>query len=176
MTPEGKLRQRIVLRAFEAGWDLDGMRARASEVVGRTLVEEFGLTTCTLEELTRILADIPRAQGTGHGARGRPKTDRRRAGAAERRLDGSLRPTLPQMQLLKVIAERELHLDRREQEGIYLTACGHPWPQSAADTSKCIQALKAVKARRRAVARSEVDGPRSLPAGQAGEVGTPREA
>jgi hypothetical protein len=62
-TPEGRLRQKIVLTTKTAGRDDAWMYDLASQVVGRKLSKGWGLSTCSVPELVQILDRVVLATG-----------------------------------------------------------------------------------------------------------------
>ncbi len=152
--------------ARQAGFDKPRVYAIGTEALGRLLQEDFGITTCTDDEVTRFAAAVAHAAGqpwNDSGRRPGRRSGRRHAPAALRRPDGQLRPSLAAMQFLRTLVE-ELRWDGDECAGHFARACGKAVPQSAGDFARCIEMCKAVK-RRRQLAAAAREGQLASPGG-----------
>jgi hypothetical protein len=149
MTPEAKLRRRIVLTAKSAGWSTEGLYARASEVVGRTLAPGFGLTTCDEGELRLVLDDV-RISAERRG----PATERGPKTRGRARVPGVVRMASTR-QLWKIESLREaLHLSQDELAGIIgqATRGRTRTVRTSGDAHVTIEALLGVTERRQSQA------------------------
>lgn len=149
-TPWRPLRTRMLAGIWAAargrGQDSDWVHQVASAVVGRTLVEQFGLSTCTDEELGRVLTRIRRELGLA---------DAERSGRGRRR--SGQRPTpgvipiasVATLRLIEGLRE-QLHLSAEELAGItrQATRGRTARARTAHEARLVIEALFAIRGRR----------------------------
>jgi hypothetical protein len=140
------------------GRDDAWLYAEASAEIGRLLQAGFGLTTCTDQEIGRILVRVKRALGLPvqeyRRAGSRQRAEGRRQQAPAVRADGEARVSLAQTRFEQQLIE-ELHLSEGEVEGIFRKATGQYFSSRMSDHSKFVAALQSIKRRRSAA------GPRS---------------
>lgn len=146
----------------------------ASAEVGRLLQPGFGLSTCTDQELGRILVRVKRALGSPMNEYRQRTTDHRpRRRAPTVRADGEARVSSDQTRFERQLIE-ELHLSEAEVEGIFRRATGQYFTSRMSDHYKFVAALQSIKRRRVAAASrsedieqsSEVSGQRAGAGGQ----------
>ncbi len=164
-TSDGERRARLI-RCFWTVAHVAGLsEARAyeigSEAVGRTLVKDFGLTTCTKVELIRCVDALKRAVGQAVGehraASREPRRQRPpRLPADDRKVVRIA--SLGALQMLRALVE-ELRLGPDECAGIFRRACGAAHPRTAVQVGKCIEAVKAIR-RRKLQPQMDADGRR----------------
>lgn len=157
----GSLRNRTIAAIWAIvrgqGKDEAWFYGLASEEMGRLLQGGFGITTCTDQELGRILLRVKRALGLPVQEYGRRRTEDGRQRTEDRgqkapkpmRVDGEVRVSLAQARLERDLIQ-ELHLSGGEVEGIFTRATGKYFSSAMADHTKFIAGLQSVKRRRRA--------------------------
>ena len=126
----------------------------ASQAVGRALVPGFGLSTCTHEELIKVIDAVTRSGVGGQGSEVRG----RRSGVGGQRPERQRAPkdppnvvrlaTLESLQLLRTLVE-QLRWSTDECNGYFGRACGAAHPRTQVQVQKAIECCKAVIARRR---------------------------
>jgi hypothetical protein len=153
----GSLRNRTIAAIWAIvrgqGKDEAWFYGLASEEMGRLLQGGFGITTCTDQELGRILLRVKRALGLPvqeyrRGTRDEGRGTRQRT-PKPLRSNGEVRVSLAQARLERDLIQ-ELHLSGGEVEGIFTRATGKYFSSAMADHTKFIAGLQSVKRRRRA--------------------------